>query len=130
GGGGGGGGGGGEGGEGGGGGGGEGVGAGLGGVEVRHAGPTERRQRLRRFRRDERHQRLAGTCTVDDRPHRLFRLRPCRRADDGEHKIEFRRRQQNVEGGFDRLVLRPGNGEVDEPRRLDLDPRAGHLRPG
>jgi hypothetical protein len=109
---------------------GDGVGAGLGGVEVRHAGTAQCGQRLRRFRRDERHQRLARARALDDRPHGLFRLRPRRRANDGEHEIEFRCRQQNVQRGFHGVVLRAGDGEVDEPRRLDFDPGGGELCQG
>jgi hypothetical protein len=97
-------------------------------MEIRYARAAKRRQRCRRVRRDERHQRLAGTRALDDRPHRRLRLRPRRRADDHEQQVEFRRRQENVECGFHGVVARAGDGEVDHPCGLHVDAGCGEPR--
>ena len=88
----------------------------------------QRRQCLRRIRRQKSGERLSRAGTIDDRPHRHAPAVRARRADDREHQIEFRRGEQNVERRLHGLVARARKGEIDHPRGLDLDPGAGELR--
>ena len=99
------------------------IGAGLGRAETRHAGGGERRQ----VPRGASGTRNAASglpapalsmigCTASSG------MEPRRRADDREHKIEFRRRQQNVERRPSCLVAGAGDREIDQARRRDLDP--------